>query len=108
MIYIEHVIVFSLNTLKHLSDANKTIQVLVYSGGLLNFGKCIFFVDTVRYLGLIIKLSRLDVNEAHVRALKLARLPRTVTDLLSFLEFSMSIDCSSQTSPEWVSKSTSS
>jgi hypothetical protein len=51
----------------------------------LKLKKCHFFLDTVDYLGHVIRLGRLGVAEKNTTALKTAPLTRTQTELRSFL-----------------------
>jgi RNase H-like domain found in reverse transcriptase len=58
------------------------LQVAVLS---LKLKKCHFFAETVHYLGHVIRPGRLGVAEKNTIALKTARLPKTQTEVRSFL-----------------------
>jgi hypothetical protein len=61
------------------------MTVLGNAGLSLKLQKCRFFAETVNYLGHVIRPGRLGVAEKNTEALKVAPLPRTQTELRSFL-----------------------
>lgn len=69
LIYIDDAIVLSLNAEQYVRDVDEILQVLGDTGVSLKFDKCIFFTDTIRYLGHIIKPARLKVDENDVKDL---------------------------------------
>jgi hypothetical protein len=64
---------------------NEALALLGDAGLSLKLKKCLFFADTVDYLGHVICPGRLGVAEKNIEALKTALLPRTQTELRSFL-----------------------
>ena len=87
LVYIDDVIIYSRTGEDHLRDVDSVLQVLKQAGVSLKFDKCRFFTDSVRYLGHIIRPGTLEVDDSHVRALKLAKPPKTTSELRSFLGF---------------------
>ena len=87
LIYLDDVIIFSQRAEDHLRDVDQVLDVLRHAGISLRFGKCLFFTDSVRYLGHIVRPGTLEVDQSHVRALREAEPPRTVSELRSFLGF---------------------
>jgi RNase H-like domain found in reverse transcriptase/Reverse transcriptase (RNA-dependent DNA polymerase)/Integrase zinc binding domain/Chromo (CHRromatin Organisation MOdifier) domain/Integrase core domain len=85
LVYLDDVIVFSSNRDDHLAHVNEALTLLGNAGLSLKLKKCHFFADTVDYLGHVIRPGRLGVAEKNTEALKTARLPKTQTELRSFL-----------------------
>jgi RNase H-like domain found in reverse transcriptase len=79
------VIVFSSSRQAHLQHVNEALTLLGNSGLSLKLKKCHFFSDTVDYLGHVLRPGRLGVAEKNTTALRTAPLPRTQTELRSFL-----------------------
>lgn len=87
LVYIDDVIIFSKSVAQHITDVDTILTELAASGMSLKLKKCLFFTVHVKYLGHIIRPGRLQVDLAHVAALKDSTLPTTVTELRSFLGF---------------------
>ena len=85
LVYLDDVIVFSPSRQAHLAHVNEALTLLGNSGLSLKLKKCHFFSDTVDYLGHVIRPGRLGVAEKNTTALRTAPLPRTQTELRSFL-----------------------
>jgi RNase H-like domain found in reverse transcriptase len=77
--------VFSSSRQAHLEHVNEAITLLGNSGLSLKLKKFHFFSDTVDYLGHVIRPGHLCVAEKSTTALRTAPLPRTQTELRSFL-----------------------
>lgn len=85
LVYLDDVIVFSSCRKAHLAHVAEVLTVLGNAGLSLKLQKCRFFAETVNYLGHVIRPGRLGVAEKNTEALKAAPLPRTQTELRSFL-----------------------
>ena len=85
LVYLDDVIVFSKSRQDHLSHVAEALTLLGNAGLSLKLKKCHFFAETVDYLGHVIRPGRLGVAEKNTNALKAAPLPRTQTELRSFL-----------------------
>jgi hypothetical protein len=85
LVYLGDVIVFSSNRAAHLSHVNEVLTLLRDAGLSLKLKKCHFFVETVHYIGPVIRSGRLGVAEKYTEALKTARLPKTQAEVRSFL-----------------------
>lgn len=83
-VYIGDTIIYSPTAEKHLNDVEKVLDALQSSGVSLNFEKCFFFKDVVRYLRHIIKQVRLEINNAHVTTLTQEKPPKKLYDLRSY------------------------
>jgi RNase H-like domain found in reverse transcriptase/Reverse transcriptase (RNA-dependent DNA polymerase) len=85
LVYLDDVIVFSGSRSAHLARVAEVLTLLGNAGLSLKLKKCRFFSETVDYLGHVIRPGRLVVAEKNTIALKTAPLPRTQTELRSFL-----------------------
>ncbi len=87
LVYIDDIIIYSKTAEAHLKDVESILEALTQAGVSLKFKKCLFFTDSVRYLGHIVRPGTLEIDQSHVKSLKGARAPRTPTELRSFLGF---------------------
>lgn len=87
LVYIDDIIVFSKDAESHIQDVETILTALQQAGVSLKFKKCLFFTDSVRYLGHIVRPGTLEVDDSHVKSLREAKPPRTPTELRSFLGF---------------------
>ena len=85
LVYLDDVIVFSKSKKDHLAHVAEALTLLGNAGLSLKLKKCHFFAEAVDYLGHVIRPGRLGVAEKNTTALKTAPLPRTQTELRSFL-----------------------
>ena len=85
LIYLDDIIIFSKDYDSHLKDVEVIIQALQQEGLSLKLKKCKFFQDSVEYLGHIIRPGELHVHPKNFKALSEATIPRTQTELRSFL-----------------------
>jgi hypothetical protein len=85
LVYLDDVIVFFSNRAPHLSHVNELLTLLRDAGLSPKLKKCHFFAETVHYFGHVIRPGRLEVAEKNTGALKTARLPKTQTEVRSFL-----------------------
>ncbi|CAN8076686.1 unnamed protein product [Agarophyton chilense] len=85
LVYLDDIIVFSDNMDKHLTHVRDIMTTLRDAGVTLKLKKCDFFTDKVKYLGHVIRLGLVTIEETCVKSLKEAKEPRTQTELRSFL-----------------------
>jgi hypothetical protein len=85
LVYLDDVIVFSSNRAAHLSHVNEVLILLRDAVLSLKLKKCLFFAETVHYIGHVIRTGRLGVAQKNTEALKTARLPKTQTEVRSLL-----------------------
>jgi Reverse transcriptase (RNA-dependent DNA polymerase) len=85
LVYLDDVIVFSKSKKDHLAHVAEALTLLGNGSLSLKLKKCHLFAETVYYLGHVIRPGRLGVAEKNTTALKTAPLPRTQTELRSFL-----------------------
>jgi Reverse transcriptase (RNA-dependent DNA polymerase)/Integrase zinc binding domain len=85
LVYLDDVIVFSSDREAHLARVAEVLTVLCNAGLSLKLQNCRFLAEMVNYLGHVFRPGRLGVAEKNTEALKVAPLPRTQTELRSFL-----------------------
>jgi transposase InsO family protein len=85
LVYLDDVIIFSSSRKMHLQHVNEALNLLGGAGLSLKLSKCHFFQEAVDYLGHVIRPGKLSVAEKNTAALRNAPLPRTQTELRSFL-----------------------
>ncbi|XP_065190667.1 uncharacterized protein K02A2.6-like [Sycon ciliatum] len=68
-----------------LERLNTVLSILLQAGLKLKKSKCMFFSDSVQYLGFKIDASGLHATDEKVQAVQNARAPTNVTELKSFL-----------------------
>lgn len=83
--YLDDVIVYSSSLEEHLQHVKEILTVLQGAGLSLKLKKCSFFVQTVDYLGPVIRAGELHVVTKNTHAIAGFKDPRNQTQLLSFL-----------------------
>jgi Reverse transcriptase (RNA-dependent DNA polymerase) len=85
LVYLDDVIVFFGSESAHLAHVAEVLTLLGNAGLSLKLKKGHLLSETVEYLGHVIRPGRLRVAEKNTTGLKTAPLPRTQTELRSFL-----------------------
>jgi Reverse transcriptase (RNA-dependent DNA polymerase) len=85
LVYLDDIIIYSTSREDHSHHVDEVLTTLGRAGLSLKLKKCHFFKDAVDYLGHVIRPGRLEVAEKNTASLKEAKLPRTRTELKSFL-----------------------
>jgi Reverse transcriptase (RNA-dependent DNA polymerase) len=83
--YLDDIIVFPSSIESHVEDLDKVLSLLRDAGVSLRLDKCHFFRRRVNYLGHVIDPGKLSVQATKVDTILKAKLPRTKTELRSFL-----------------------
>ena len=84
-IYLDDVIIFSKDAETHLRHINEVLRLLRQTGVTLKLGKCAFVQPKVDYLCHFITPGKLSVAMDNSKAFAEAAIPRTLTQLRSFL-----------------------
>ena len=87
IIYLDDIIVFSKTPEEHLKRLQGVFDKLAKAGLKLKPSKCEFFKSRINYLGHIISAAGIETDPKKIEAVKNWTLPRTVTDVHSFLGF---------------------
>ena len=87
IIYLDDIIVFSDNPSEHLRRLRGVFAKLDKAGLKLKPNKCEFFKTRITYLGHIVSSKGIETDPKKVEAVKNWTIPKTVTDVRSFLGF---------------------
>ena len=85
LVYIDDVIIFSPDPQSHLRHVDEVLSALQRAGVTLKLRKCKFFSDSVDYLGHVVTPGKLHIATTNTKAVEGFKLPRTQTELKSFL-----------------------
>ena len=86
-IYLDDIIVFSKTLEEHLEQLQGVFDKLAKAGLKLKPSKCEFFKSKITYLGHIISTAGIETDPKKIKAVKDWTVPKTVTDVHSFLGF---------------------
>ena len=87
IIYLNDIIVFSADPKEHLTRLRGVFAKLAKAGLRLKPSKCKFFKTKITYLGHIVSSKGIEMDQKKVEAVKNWTMPKTVTDVWSFLGF---------------------
>ena len=87
IIYLDDIIVFSDSPSEHLRRLRGVFAKLDKAGLKLKPNKCEFFKTRITYLGHIVSSKGIETDPKKVKAVKNWTIPKTVTDVRSFLRF---------------------
>ena len=87
IIYLDDIIIFSDNPKEHLHWLSGVFAKLDKAGLKLKPNKCEFFKTKITYLGHIVSSKAIETDPKKVEAVKNWTVPKTVTDVRSFLGF---------------------
>ena len=87
IIYLDDIKVFSRTPEEHLEQLWGVFDKLAKAGLKLKPSKCEFFKSKITYLGHIVSAAGIETDPKKIEAVKNWTLPRTVTDVRSFLGF---------------------
>ena len=87
IIYLDDVIVFSKTPKEHIDRLHGVFHKLFLAGLKLKPKKCEFFKLKIAYLGHIVSTKGIETDPKKVEAVKNWTVPKTVTDVRSFLGF---------------------
>ena len=87
IIYLDNIIVFSDSPSEHLCRLRGVFAKLDKAGLKLKPNKCEFFKTRITYLGHIVSSKGIETDPKKVEAVKNWTIPKTVTDVRSFLGF---------------------
>jgi hypothetical protein len=85
LVYLDDIIIYSKTMDAHVGHLNEALTLLGTAGLSLKLAKCLFFKDTVDYLGHVIRPGKLAVAVKNTDSLRSALQPTTRIVLRSFL-----------------------
>eukprot|EP00171_Calliarthron_tuberculosum_P022053 IDg22053t1 len=87
IVYLDDVIIFSASVAEHIEHVDMVLNALKAAGISLKIDKSELFTQKVKYLGHIVRPATIEVDQAATKSLREAKIPRTLTQLRSFLGF---------------------
>ena len=91
IIYLDDIIIHSRTLEEHIVRLRGVFERLRTTGLKLKPSKCTFFKDQIAYLGHIVSKQGIEVDPKKVEVIRKWPKPRTVTDVQSFLGFTIII-----------------
>ena len=87
IIYLDDIIMFAEDPDEHIKRLRDVFQKLAEAGLKLKPGKCKFFKSCISYLGHIVSADGIECDPKKKEAVKNGLVPKTVTEVQSFLVF---------------------
>ncbi|QRV77130.1 Retrotransposable element Tf2 protein [Ceratobasidium sp. AG-Ba] len=87
IVYLDDILIFSKDPSEHAANVKEVLRRLKENQLFCKASKCFFNVTTVPYLGLIISVDGISMDEAKVKAVKDWPVPTSVKEVQSFLGF---------------------
>ena len=87
IIYLDDIIVFFKTPEEHLEPLQGVFNKLAKAGIKLKPSKCEFFKSKITYLGHVVLGAGIETDPRKIKAVKDWTVPKTVTDVCSFLGF---------------------
>ena len=87
IIYLDDIIVFAKTPEEHISRLRRVLMKLRAAGLKLKPSKCAFFKKKITYLGHVVSEEGIATDEEKVRVIRDWPIPKTVTEVRSFLGF---------------------
>ena len=86
-VYLDDIVIFSNNIEEHRNHVRLVLEALRKHQLLLNKPKCVFGADSVVFLGHAVSHNHIGMEDAKVQAVRDWPMPRTRSDIRSFLGF---------------------
>ena len=93
IIYLDDIIVFANSPKEHIRWLRGVIQKLAKEGLRLKPSKCEFFKSCINYFGHMVSADGIECDPKTIEAVKNWPIPKTVTDVRSFLGFTNHYRC---------------
>lgn len=85
--YLDDILIYSDTYEDHVTHVSKVLERLIEAGLFLDIDKCEFFVQEVKYLGLIITTDGVKMDPRKIEAIVDWKEPRCIKDIQAFLGF---------------------
>jgi hypothetical protein len=85
VLYFDDILICSKSLVEHMDHLRAVFNALRHASLFANLEKCIFCTDRVSFLGYIVTLQGIEVNEKKIEAIESWPLPQTITQVISFL-----------------------
>ncbi|GKV01946.1 hypothetical protein SLEP1_g14452 [Rubroshorea leprosula] len=80
-VYVDDIVVKSLKAEDHLTDLAKTFDNLIKHNMRLNLAKCVFGVESEKFLGFMVSRRGIEVNPEKIKAIEKMKPPKSVKDV---------------------------
>ena len=84
VVYFNDILICSKTEAAHYNHAREVLVVLQANELYINWKKCSFLTDKLLFLGYVVSMDRIYVNEDKVYAIREWPTPKTVSDVRSF------------------------
>jgi hypothetical protein len=85
LVFFDDILVYSKTMDEHVGQLRQVLAILRANSLTAKLNKCVFATNQVEYIGYIISLEGVSTNPAKVEAIKSWAIPKSVTQLRSFL-----------------------
>ncbi|GKV13892.1 hypothetical protein SLEP1_g24854 [Rubroshorea leprosula] len=80
-VYVDDIVVKSLKVEDHLTNLRKTFDNLRKHNMKLNPAKCVFRVESGKFLGFLVFIKGIEVNPEEIKAIEEMKLPKSIKDV---------------------------
>jgi hypothetical protein len=84
MVYFNDILMFSHNEIDHIEHLRSVLEVLLKNKSYVNLKKCSFMTNKMLFLGFVVGVDGVEVDEEEVRAIRDWPMPNSVSDVWSF------------------------
>ena len=84
VVYFDDILVYSKNLDEHINHSHCVLAVLRKENLYANLKKCSFCMDKVVFLGYVVIVKGIEVDEEKVKAIKEWPTPKSITEVRSF------------------------
>ena len=84
VVYFDNILIYSKTEVAHYNHVREVLAVLQANELYINLKKCSFLPDKLLFLGYVVNVDGIHVDQDKVRAVKECPTPKTVSDMRSF------------------------
>ena len=84
VVYFDDILIYHKTKATHYNHVHEVLKVLLANKLYVNLKKCSFFIDKLLFLGYVVSVEGIHVNEEKARAIPEWPTPKTVSEVRSF------------------------